>query len=184
MESLPILALILAATTKSSSNPLTSFLPFVLILAVGYFLIIRPRQNKARKQRTQVKQLSVGDDVVSIGGIYGRVVDINDTDVQVEVSPGVVMTFLRRAVNLRVDPGGSRAGPASPPDPDDGESDPPEWDPDSEHGFGVPSQDPLDAPPQPRDRGSEPDAPSASTFGSEDADSRPDGSGGGAREGR
>lgn len=56
-----------------------------------------------RQQQTQAKQLSVGDEVVSAGGIYGRVVAMDGDVAEVEVAPGVILTFLRRAVNARTD---------------------------------------------------------------------------------
>ena len=114
---------ILAATTstttkgsgKSSSSTYT-LLFIVVIFAAVYLLFIRPRQQKMRQQQRTTKQLAVGDEVVSAGGIYGRLVAI-DTDVaEVEVAPGVVLTFLRRAVNPR--PDAAPAGPVEPIDED------------------------------------------------------------------
>ena len=112
---------ILAATIDDDrslprSRPSSTYTLLFIVLVFGavYFLFIRPRQQRMRQQQTQARQLSVGDEVVSAGGIYGRVVAM-DTDVaEVEVAPGVVMTFLRRAISARPGaPPRPRAGPPS-----------------------------------------------------------------------
>jgi preprotein translocase subunit YajC len=90
-----------ASNAKSSGSSAAPLLIIVAIFAVVYFLFIRPRQQRMRQQQTGAKQLSVGDEVMSAGGIFGRVVALDADQVEVEVSPGVVMTFLRRAVNPR-----------------------------------------------------------------------------------
>lgn len=104
---------ILAATTttthsshKSSASSYTLIF-IVLVFGAIYFLFIRPRQQRLRQQQTQAREISIGDEVVSAGGIYGRVVAIDNDVAEVEVSPGVVMTFLRRSISAR---------PTTPPD--------------------------------------------------------------------
>ena len=103
-----------STTTKSShkSSGSTYTLLFIVVIFGGiYFLLIRPRQQKMRAAADQARQLSVGDEVVSAGGIYGRVVAMDADVAEVEVAPGVVMTFLRRAISAA--PGGN---PPSKPD--------------------------------------------------------------------
>jgi preprotein translocase subunit YajC len=108
---------ILAATTttthsshrSSASNYTLIFI--VLVFGAIYFLFIRPRQQRLRQQQSQARQIAIGDEVVSAGGIYGRVVAIDNDVAEVEVSPGVVMTFLRRSISAR--PTTPPAGPAS-----------------------------------------------------------------------
>jgi preprotein translocase subunit YajC len=87
------------AKKKSSSSSTITFL-IILILFFGvYMLFIRPRQQRMKQAQQQSRTLSVGDTVVSAGGIQGTVVAL-DTDVaEVEVAPGVVLTFTRRAIN-------------------------------------------------------------------------------------
>jgi preprotein translocase subunit YajC len=95
---------------KKSSSSNYSFLIIIALFAVVYFGFIRPRSRKARGARTVGTVLAIGDRVMSIGGIYGTVVAIHDgataedSTVDVEVSPGVVLSFLRRAVNARPGP--------------------------------------------------------------------------------
>jgi preprotein translocase subunit YajC len=100
-----------AKNTKSSSS-YVPLLVIIVIFALVYFLFLRPRQQRLRQQQTSSRQLSVGDEVMSAGGIYGRVVALDDDEVEVEVAPGVVMTFIRRAVSARQKPsGGARETP-------------------------------------------------------------------------
>lgn len=98
---------ILAATatttksSKSSGSSAVTLIFIVVIFAVVYLLFIRPRQQRMRQQQTQSRQLAIGDDVVSAGGIQGKIVAMDDEVAEVEVAPGVVLNFLRRAINPR-----------------------------------------------------------------------------------
>lgn len=106
------------STTKpgsgKSSGSSWSLLVIVGIFAVAYLVFIRPRQQRLRQQQTATKTLAVGDEVMSAGGIFGRVVALDSESVEVEVSPGVVMTFLRRSISAR--PGGSVPPPVAEPE--------------------------------------------------------------------
>jgi preprotein translocase subunit YajC len=108
MTHLHALAVLAATTTTAAGAKKGSssvFFIFILVLFVAvYFLYLRPRQQRAKQARTQAAQLSVGDSVMSVGGIIGTVVGIEDGEVRVEVAPGVVMTFIRRAINMRQPP--------------------------------------------------------------------------------
>jgi preprotein translocase subunit YajC len=72
--------LLLAATSKktSSSSDLSGFLVIAVIVALFYFLLIRPQQQRTKKQRQATAQIEVGDEVLTIGGIVGTVLDIDD----------------------------------------------------------------------------------------------------------
>jgi preprotein translocase subunit YajC len=108
-----------STTTKSTSRSGSSTYGIVLIiLIVGgiYFLFMRPRQKRLRQQQSASKVLAVGDPVVTIGGIQGTLVAIDNDVAEVEVSPGVVLTMLRRAVNPRPDATGTAAATAPPVD--------------------------------------------------------------------
>lgn len=63
-----------------------------------YVLLVRPQQRKVREQRELVRRVGVGAEVQTIGGILGRVVAADDEYVHLEISPGVVVTFVRAAV--------------------------------------------------------------------------------------
>lgn len=66
-----------------------SFLPIILIFAVFYFLLIRPQQKRAKEHRTVLSSLKVGDQVLTNGGIYGRVTGIRDDVLTLEISDKV-----------------------------------------------------------------------------------------------
>jgi preprotein translocase subunit YajC len=84
----------------------------LILLAVMYMLLIRPQQQRVRRQRTLVSSLEVGDTIVTIGGIVGEIVRLADETADVEIADGIVVTFLRPAINRKLDQG----GPAVPDD--------------------------------------------------------------------
>ncbi len=102
-----------AKSSKSSSSSSYTLLFLVVLFIAAYVLFIRPRQQRLRRQQTASRQMEVGDPVVSAGGIHGRIVSLDGDIAEVEVAPGVVMTFLRRAINPA--PPGSTAWPTGPP---------------------------------------------------------------------
>ena len=77
-----------------------SFLPMVLIIIVFYFFMIRPQMNKAKEQKKYIEQLKKGDRVVTTAGIHGRLVDLNDTTLVLEVESGTKIRFDKSAVSL------------------------------------------------------------------------------------
>jgi preprotein translocase subunit YajC len=93
----------LLAETQQA-NPLTAFLPLILIVGVGYFLMIRPQQRKMRAQRELLNQLEVGDEVVTAGGMFGSIVDIDEDDdvLTVEIAPGMNVRMLRGGISRRI----------------------------------------------------------------------------------
>lgn len=80
-----------AQTAPGASGPsaLISFIPLVLVFVVFYFLLIRPQQKKSREHREMLSQLKKNDEVVTSGGIYGKVVGLTDSVVTLEVAPNV-----------------------------------------------------------------------------------------------
>ena len=81
----------------------------ILIFGLMYLLLIRPQQQRVRAQRALVAALSVGDDVVTIGGLFGRIVAIQGDVVSLEVTPGVVLRVRRFAISGRADPAAESA---------------------------------------------------------------------------
>jgi len=66
-----------------------SFLPLVLIFVIFYFLLIRPQQKKAKQHQEMLGKLKKNDEVMTSGGIYGRVMSLADNVVTLEVAPNV-----------------------------------------------------------------------------------------------
>ena len=74
----------------------------LVFLGLMWFMLVRPQQQRVRRQRELVSSLAVGDQVVTAGGVVGRIVGLDDEQVRLEVAPGVVVRFLRMAVNARM----------------------------------------------------------------------------------
>jgi preprotein translocase subunit YajC len=80
-------------------NGLAGLLPILLLGVVFWAMLIRPQQRARANQRQMQTQLSPGDEVSTVGGIYGIVRDIDDATVDLEISEDVIVRFDRRAVN-------------------------------------------------------------------------------------
>ncbi|HUN75163.1 MAG TPA: preprotein translocase subunit YajC [Steroidobacteraceae bacterium] len=78
-----------AGGASSSSSQLAPLLMMVVFIAIFYFLLIRPQQKKAKDHQAMISKLSVGDEVVTSGGILGRVTDVGDTFVTLEIADSV-----------------------------------------------------------------------------------------------
>src|SRR2546425_13166279 len=74
----------------------------VVLLALMYVMLIRPQQQRARRQRSLLSTLEVGDRILTVGGLLGTVVGLEDETVDIEVADGVVLTFVRAAISRKV----------------------------------------------------------------------------------
>lgn len=88
------------APGADGGSAIISLIPFVLIFAIMYFLIIRPQQKRLKAHKEMVEGLRRGDVVVTGGGIVGKVTKvINDTDIEVEIAEGVRAKMIRHMVS-------------------------------------------------------------------------------------
>jgi len=88
-----------AGTAGGGAAALTSFLPFVLIFAIMYFLMIRPQQRKAKEHKNMIANLRRGDQVVTQGGLIGKVTKVKeDGEVEVEIAPEVRVRIVRSTI--------------------------------------------------------------------------------------
>ncbi len=78
--------------------------PFLLLFALMWLLLIRPQQARVRKQRELVASIQVGDEVLTAGGIVGIVRVLGDEELRLETSPGVELRLIRAAVTRRLGP--------------------------------------------------------------------------------
>jgi len=87
-----------------SGSILGMLLPFALIIAVMYFLMIRPQQKKQKEHQAMLAELKKGDRIVTSGGMYGTIFGINDNEnkVIIKVSEDVKMEFLKSSIAQRV----------------------------------------------------------------------------------
>ncbi len=79
-----------------------AFLPFILIFVVFYFLIIMPQRKQTQEHKKMLDALKRGDKIITNGGIYGRVVDIKENKLIIEISKGVEIDILKGAVANKV----------------------------------------------------------------------------------
>ncbi|MBF0217577.1 MAG: preprotein translocase subunit YajC [Candidatus Omnitrophica bacterium] len=83
----------------SQQNPIMGFLPIILIFTIFYFLLIRP-QKKAQDEHTKmVAELKKNDEIITSGGIYGTIVNIQDDTVTIRVDDNTRIKILRSAVS-------------------------------------------------------------------------------------
>jgi preprotein translocase subunit YajC len=90
--------LISDAWAQGAPGPTGQFMPLlmmVLFVGVFYFLLIRPQQKKSREHQALVSKLAAGDEVVTNGGMLGRVTDVGDTFVTLEIADGVRVKIQR-----------------------------------------------------------------------------------------
>src|SRR3954447_1476828 len=81
----------------------------VVLIALMYVMLIRPQQQRARKQRQLVSTLEVGDRILTVGGLLGTIVGLEDETVDIEPADGVVLTFVRAAISRKLPPEGEQA---------------------------------------------------------------------------
>jgi preprotein translocase subunit YajC len=86
------------AQEASGGDLLTTILPFVLLGAVFWFFIIRPQRNRQRSQTALMSSLEVGDRVRTIGGLMGRIRELDAESVVITVEDGSSLRFIRRAI--------------------------------------------------------------------------------------
>jgi preprotein translocase subunit YajC len=75
-----------------------------LLIGVFYFLLIRPQQRRARDHRQLISAINVGDEVVTIGGQFGRVTRQDDSTIWLEVADNVEIRFAKQAISRKVVP--------------------------------------------------------------------------------
>jgi len=90
---------LLGQDAAPQTNPLFDLLPMVVIMiAIFYFLIIRPQQKQEREKREMLANLSKGDEIITRGGIYGTIVGLSDETVVLRVDDNAKIKFSRAAV--------------------------------------------------------------------------------------
>lgn len=102
MRSLLLLAVLPAAPALAQEGGgqgvLVSLLPLVLIIALFYFMLILPQQRKTKQHRQMLGSLAKDNEVVTAGGIVGKVVSISDSFVTIDVGDGKHVTFQKQSI--------------------------------------------------------------------------------------
>src|SRR5262245_19848364 len=86
------------AMASSGQQGLIQFVPFLMILAIFYFLILLPMKRRQKKVQEFQNSLKVGDNIVTTGGIYGQITRLNEKSVQVQIADKVRIEIARAAV--------------------------------------------------------------------------------------
>ncbi|MDR2185120.1 MAG: preprotein translocase subunit YajC [Treponema sp.] len=99
---LPLLMGNFGGGSGSEGGPLSNimtFFPFVLIIAIFYFLIIRPQNKKQKETQRMLEALKKGDKIVTIGGVHGVIQSVKESSVIVKVDEGTKIEFSRSAIS-------------------------------------------------------------------------------------
>lgn len=87
------------AQAAGAGGAFTSFVPLILIFAIMYFLLIRPQQKKVKEHKKMVEALRRGDQIVTQGGLIGKVTKVvDDNEVKVEIATGTEVRVVRATI--------------------------------------------------------------------------------------
>ena len=86
------------AAPAGGGDPFMAFLPLVIIFVLFYFLLIRPQMKRQKEHRQMVEALSTDDEIVTAGGLLGRVTEVGEQFVTVEVADGVQLKVQRHTI--------------------------------------------------------------------------------------
>jgi len=91
---------IASAHAQDATQPggLMSFLPLIIIFVIFYFLLIRPQMKRAKEHKKLVAELGNGDEVVTNGGLLGRITDVGESFITVELADNVQIKVQRHAI--------------------------------------------------------------------------------------
>ena len=84
--------------TPEGQNPLVTFLPLILVFVIFYFFMIRPQVRKQKELSSYRSALKKGDKIITTGGIYGKITDVKDNTVTVDVGDNVLLKIDKSAV--------------------------------------------------------------------------------------
>ena len=80
-------------------SSLSGMLPLVLMFVVLYFVMIRPQMRKQKEHRTMIEAVAKGDEILTSGGIIGRITRLGEGNISIEISPGVEVQLQRSAIS-------------------------------------------------------------------------------------
>ena len=87
-----------AQAASQQPSMLASFIPLILIFLIFYFLLIRPQQKKQKEHKVLLDSIQRGYEILSSGGILGKVIKVDNDKLTVEISKGVNVTIIRSTV--------------------------------------------------------------------------------------
>src|SRR5262245_19942150 len=90
--------LAMATPPNSAASPLVQLIPFALVLAIFYFIILLPMKRRQKKVQEFLAALKVGDRLVTSGGIFGSITKVNEQSVQLQIAQNVRVDVSRNAI--------------------------------------------------------------------------------------
>jgi len=99
MSTAPILMTSTAASANSPSAILIGILPWLLIFVIFYLLMIRPQQRRMKEHAATIASVKKGDEVITGGGIRGRITKVMDEDVEVEIAQGTKVRVVKSTIS-------------------------------------------------------------------------------------
>jgi preprotein translocase subunit YajC len=93
-----------ASGTGGAAGLLLGLAPWLLIFAIFYLLMIRPQQRRVKEHQAAIAAVKKGDDVITGGGIRGRVTKVGDEEVEVEIASGVKVRVVKSTISAVINP--------------------------------------------------------------------------------
>ena len=90
------------AAPVTPQNTLLGFMPLILIFVIFYFLLILPQQRKQKKQQAMIDSLKSGDEIVTLGGLFGKIVEVKAETFVLEIARGTQVKISRAAISHKV----------------------------------------------------------------------------------
>jgi len=100
---------VLAAAEPGAAPAWTGIVPLLAMGVVFWFLLIRPQMQQQKRQKAKIEAIRKGDQVVTAGGLLGKVIKVDDNYVELELAPNTKVRALRATIADVVPPGGSAA---------------------------------------------------------------------------
>ncbi|RLD37853.1 MAG: preprotein translocase subunit YajC [Bacteroidetes bacterium] len=91
--------ILMMGSQEGEGNQLMNFLPLILIVLVFYLFFIRPQMKKSKDQKKFREALKKGDKVITIGGIHGKILEISETTITLDIGNQIRMTFQKSAIS-------------------------------------------------------------------------------------
>lgn len=88
-----------AAAAPADGNPLLGLLPFIVLFVIFYFFLIRPQSKRVKEHKKMIEALGKGDEVITNGGLLGKVVEISDEFITLEVAKNIQVKVQRSFVS-------------------------------------------------------------------------------------
>jgi preprotein translocase subunit YajC len=91
----------MAAPTSAAAHPEGGFsiIMMIAIFVLFYFMLIRPQSKRAKEQRNLIESIKKGDEVITVGGLLGKVSSLDEQYIKLEIADGVILTLQRGSVN-------------------------------------------------------------------------------------